>query len=87
MNDIEWFFRNRHINTTPTKTEFAIIRLVAEGLDNKAIASKLSLSEKTVERHLTNIYDKLEDNDIDFTGKHKRVCQALFKKWGVDNDG
>ncbi len=77
-NDIEHFFRNRHINTEPSQRELEVMALVAEELSNKAIASKLMLNEKTIEHHLNSIYGKLEDNGVDFTGKHKRVYLAVL---------
>lgn len=43
--------------TTPRETH--IIRLTAQGLHNKEIATKLCISEGTVKSHLHNIYDKL----------------------------
>jgi DNA-binding NarL/FixJ family response regulator len=36
-----------------------VLRLVAAGKTNRAIAADLVLSEKTVARHLSNIYAKL----------------------------
>src|SRR5215218_9101834 len=39
--------------------ELEVLRLVAAGGSNKAIAAELVLSEKTVERHLSNIFAKL----------------------------
>jgi DNA-binding CsgD family transcriptional regulator len=46
--------------TTPlTEREVEVVRLVAAGLTNRAIAGRLVLSEKTVARHLANIYAKL----------------------------
>ena len=39
--------------------ELEVLRLVASGLTNKAIAAELSLSEKTVDRHVSNIFGKL----------------------------
>lgn len=42
-----------------TEREVEVMRLVAEGLTNRAIANRLVLSEKTVARHLANIYAKL----------------------------
>ena len=42
-----------------TARELHVLRLLAEGLTNRAIAAELFLSEKTVARHLSNIYRKL----------------------------
>jgi DNA-binding CsgD family transcriptional regulator len=40
--------------------ELQVLQLVSEGETNKAIAGKLFISERTVERHLSNIFNKLE---------------------------
>jgi DNA-binding CsgD family transcriptional regulator len=42
-----------------TARELEVLLKVAVGKTNKAIATELSLSEKTVDRHLSNIYNKL----------------------------
>ena len=42
--------------------EIEVLRLVASGAGNRAIAQKLSLSEKTVARHISNIFVKLDLN-------------------------
>jgi ATP/maltotriose-dependent transcriptional regulator MalT len=42
-----------------TEREVEVLRLVAAGKSNKAIAGELVLSQKTVERHLSNIFAKL----------------------------
>jgi DNA-binding CsgD family transcriptional regulator len=39
--------------------ELEVLALAARGHDNAAIADELTLSVRTVERHLQNIYDKL----------------------------
>jgi DNA-binding NarL/FixJ family response regulator len=36
-----------------------VLRLVATGLTNRAIAARLRISEKTVARHVSNIFLKL----------------------------
>lgn len=42
-----------------TRREVDVLRLVAQGENNRAIAKKLFISEKTVKNHLTNIFQKL----------------------------
>ena len=43
-----------------TAREVEVLRLVATGRTNRAIAAELHLSEKTVARHLSNIFTKLD---------------------------
>jgi DNA-binding CsgD family transcriptional regulator len=42
-----------------TARELQVMRLVAAGETNKAIAAELVLSERTVDRHVSNIFNKL----------------------------
>jgi DNA-binding CsgD family transcriptional regulator len=46
---------------TPRETE--VVKLVAEGHNSQEIADILSISLKTVDRHRTNLLEKLEMND------------------------
>jgi DNA-binding CsgD family transcriptional regulator len=43
-----------------TGREVEVLRLVATGRTNRAIATALAISEKTVARHLSNIFTKLD---------------------------
>ena len=40
--------------------EAEVLRLVAVGLTNRAIAESLTISERTVDRHVSNIFTKLD---------------------------
>jgi DNA-binding NarL/FixJ family response regulator len=46
-----------------TPREREILRLMSQGLPNKTIASRLSISERTVTTHVANIYAKLHVNN------------------------
>jgi DNA-binding NarL/FixJ family response regulator len=50
--------------------ELQVLKLVAKGLTNKEIAETLFISQRTVQSHLTNIFNKL--------GTSSRI-QAIFK--------
>jgi DNA-binding CsgD family transcriptional regulator len=43
-----------------TGREIEVLRLVATGRSNRAIATELGISEKTVARHISNIFTKLD---------------------------
>ena len=49
--------RRNDIGLTPRQRQ--VLRLIATGATNKAIAAELSISDRTVDRHVTNIFDKL----------------------------
>lgn len=46
-----------------TKREIEVLKLLAEGLFNKEIAYKLSISERTVKNHVSNIFKKINASD------------------------
>ena len=57
--------------TTLSPRELDVLELVAAGLTNEAIAERLCLSVRTVERHLSNVYAKLR-----VSGKAGRAAAA-----------
>jgi LuxR family maltose regulon positive regulatory protein len=59
-----------------TARESEILRLVAEGLSNKQIAARLTLSEHTVHRHVANILVKLRVSS-------RAAAAALAAKHGL----
>jgi len=50
----------REANRSLTPRETEIVRMVVQGLRNRAVAERLSISEGTVKIHLHNIYEKLQ---------------------------
>ena len=46
-----------------TDREFDVLSLLAEGMDNQAIARRLVLSPKTVRNHVSNVFAKIHAND------------------------
>ena len=65
--DVEQFARARHWRenvsqklASLTERERQVLRLIAEGMDNKAIARSLEITSKTAAFHVTNILEKLE---------------------------
>jgi DNA-binding CsgD family transcriptional regulator len=42
-----------------TPTELDVVRLVAEGIPNKDIATRMFVSPRTVQSHLRHVYNKL----------------------------
>jgi DNA-binding NarL/FixJ family response regulator len=43
-----------------TERELEVLRLVAQGLNNKDIAKRLFISENTVKNHVRNLLEKLQ---------------------------
>lgn len=54
---------NASSNEILTKREIDVLKLIAEGLFNKEIAYRLSISEKTVKNHVSNIFKKIGVSD------------------------
>ena len=53
-----------------TGREVEVLRMVASGKNNAGIAAELVLSRRTVERHISNIYNK--------TNTHSRAEATAF---------
>jgi len=61
---------------TLTEGEMQVLRLVAQGEDNKTIAERLCLSERTVANRLSEIYNKLHVNS-----RTQAALVALRRGW------
>jgi DNA-binding NarL/FixJ family response regulator len=62
-----------------TAREQEVVRLVARGLSNKAIARQLAISPRTVEGHLNHVFDKL-DTTSRTELVHYALAHSLFVK-------
>lgn len=69
VTDSETYNRLKKIESL-TNREYEVLTLIAEGLNNKEIADKLFISEKTVKNHVSSILKKLDVND--------RIQAAIF---------
>jgi two-component system, NarL family, response regulator LiaR len=56
--------------------EIEVLKLAAKGMRNKEIAKVLSISERTVQAHLSNVFSKLEVDS-----RTEAVLQALKAGW------
>ena len=64
--------RGDYLHESLTAREQEVLRLLARGLRNKEIAARLQVSERTVNFHLANIYQKLN-----VSGRTEALSKAL----------
>jgi DNA-binding NarL/FixJ family response regulator len=58
-----------------TGREQEVLGLIAEGMSNRAIASRLFITDRTVEAHVTQIFQKL--GLVESPDQHRRVLAVL----------
>jgi len=61
-----------------TERERAVLSLLAEGCSNRAIAKKLYLSTRAVERHVQSIFEKLRLPDTEDDNRRVLAVLALL---------
>jgi len=61
-----------------TEAEMAVLRLVAQGADNRAVAERLALSPRTIANRLSSVYDKLHVNS-----RTQAALVALRRGWAT----
>ena len=64
-----------------TEGEMEVLRLIAQGADNKAVAERLALSERTVANRLSSIYEKLH-----VSNRTEAALVALRRGWATLNE-
>jgi DNA-binding NarL/FixJ family response regulator len=67
-----------------TPRELDVLALVADGMSNASIASRLSLTKRAVEKHINAIYAKLELPDESVVCRRVRAAQFFTTEhtWG-----
>jgi DNA-binding NarL/FixJ family response regulator len=65
-----------------TRREIEVLCLIARGKANRAIANELQLSERTVHRHVSNIFTKLDVDSrtaaVTYGIKHRIIEMGTF---------
>lgn len=77
LNKIDSYKKESLDTKTPfTQRELEIFTLIAKGFTNAEVASALSISPKTIEFHLKNIYQKCEAS-----GRSEAISIAISEGW------
>jgi DNA-binding NarL/FixJ family response regulator len=63
-----------------TEREMDVLQLTAKGFTNKAIATQLNISDRTVQGHLAHIFDKLQASS-----RTEAVMRAVSLGWVSEN--
>jgi len=62
--------------------EIEIIELVAEGLTNQEIADRLTISKRTVDNHVSNVFTKTGSKNrvalLNWAMDHGKICRDGF---------
>jgi DNA-binding NarL/FixJ family response regulator len=67
---------------TLTPREMEVLCLLAQGLDNTAIANQLSITKRTVQNHVSNIYGKLM-----VSSRTEAMLYAIKRGWVKPSSG
>ncbi len=68
-----------------SRRETQVLRLVARGVGNREVADFIHLSESTVKRHLSNVYDKLGVNTRG-EAVSRAVSEGWISSWDIAKD-
>ena len=69
-------------NISLSTREIEIIELVAEGLTNQEIAERLTISKRTVDNHVSNVFTKTRSKNrvalLNWAMDHGKICRDGF---------
>ena len=70
--------------------EMEIIELVADGLTNQEIAQKLTISKRTVDNHVSNMFTKTGSKNrvalLNWAMDHGKICRDGFNCCALPDD-
>jgi DNA-binding NarL/FixJ family response regulator len=71
-----------------SEREIEIIELVAQGLTNQEIAETLTISKRTVDNHVSNIFTKTGSKNrvalLNWAMDHGKICRDGFNCCSID---
>jgi DNA-binding NarL/FixJ family response regulator len=74
-----------------SERELEIIELVAQGLTNQEIAGSLTISKRTVDNHVSNIFNKTGAKNrvalLNWAMDHGKICRDGFNCCALDDGG
>ncbi|MFM7455092.1 MAG: LuxR C-terminal-related transcriptional regulator [Cyanobium sp.] len=74
-----------------SERELEIIELVAQGLTNQEIAGSLTISKRTVDNHVSNIFTKTGAKNrvalLNWAMDHGKICRDGFNCCALDDTG
>ena len=93
MIDMEGMFSGDFSNSVQmslSAREMEIIELVASGLTNQEIAQKLTISKRTVDNHVSNMFTKTGSKNrvalLNWAMDHGKICRDGFNCCSLPDD-
>ena len=93
MIDLEGMFSGDFSNSVQmslSAREMEIIELVANGLTNQEIAQKLTISKRTVDNHVSNMFTKTGSKNrvalLNWAMDHGKICRDGFNCCSLPDD-
>ena len=78
------------ISVSLSGRELEIIGLVAEGLTNQEIAERLTISKRTVDNHVSNVFTKTGSKNrvalLNWAMDHGKICRDGFNCCALPDD-
>ena len=78
------------VGVSLSSRELEMIGLVAEGLTNQEIAAQLTISKRTVDNHVSNVFTKTGSKNrvalLNWAMDHGKICRDGFNCCSLPDD-